>query len=240
MATGLAMRSAKSVGDLLETLGGISPHRIRLHPSPGQAREKDVTDILDRTGVICELVDGVLVEKVMGYLEASLALWIGHLLQSFLDRRDLGLLAGADGALRLMPGLVRAPDVSFVSWAKLPQRRVPVKPIPDLVPDLAIEILSESNTPGEMARKLHDYFDAGVVSVWLVDLRARTVSVFLEPEVYTVHTEGEVLDGGDVLPGLNLAVRDIFARMPCETRTKAARVKKPGNGKKPGKGKSGR
>ena len=98
----------------------------------------------------------------MGYTESSLAMWLAHLLQQFLDRNDLGNLAGPDGTLRLMPLLVRMPDISFVRWEKLPGRELPSEPMPDLVPDLAIEILSEGNTPGEMKRKLKEYFITGV------------------------------------------------------------------------------
>jgi Uma2 family endonuclease len=203
----------ETFGQLLEQLGGISPHRIRLRPPPGKATEQDVLTIHNRTGRLFELVDGVLVEKVMGYAESSLAIWLGHLLQNFLDQHDLGILAGEAGALRLMPGLVRIPDISFVRWEQLPQREIPRDPIPGLVPDLAVEVLSEGNTEGEMRRKLKDYFLAGVRLVWFVDPATRTVQVYTAPDKCTVLTEGQSLDGGDVLPGLSLPVRQIFARV---------------------------
>jgi Uma2 family endonuclease len=204
----------ETVGELLTQLGDISPARVRLRPTPGKATEQDVLDILNRTDRLYELVDGVLVEKVMGYMEASLAVWLGHLLQQFLDRKDLGNLAGADGTLRLMPGLVRIPDISFVRWEKLPNRRLPEKPIPDLIPDLAIEVLSEGNTPGEMKRKLKEYFITGVQLVWFVDPERRTVQVFTAPDRAVTLTEADTLDGGEVMPGLALPVKDVFVRLP--------------------------
>ena len=103
------------LADLLAHLGGVPTERIRLNPLPGLATEEDLLRIHREEDRLCELVDGVLVEKVMGYHESKLALWIGHLLQLYLDGNDLGELAGPDGALRLMPGLVRIPDLSFVS-----------------------------------------------------------------------------------------------------------------------------
>lgn len=223
----------ETLGELLEQLGGISPHRVRLRPSPGSATEKDVLDILRRTNRLCELVDGVLVEKVMGYPESTLACQIIKLLGNFLDQHDLGNLAGMDGTMRLMPKLVRIPDVSFVRWEKLPSRQPPAEPIPDLVPDLAVEVLSEGNTRGEMDRKLREYFLAGVSLVWFVDLNARLIRVYDSPEDCRVLKEGDVLDGGSVLPGLTLAVREVFARSPLALRGTSRSSRRTSTRKKP-------
>ena len=209
-----ALPTTWTVADLLEQLGDVSPRRIRLHPPPGQATEQDVVAIHDRENRLYELVDGILVEKVVGYLESALALWLAHLVQTFLDRHDLGLLTGPDGAVRLLPRLVRMPDIAFVSWERLPGRKLPAKPVPDLAPDLAVEVLSEGNTPKEMRRKLKDYFLAGVRQVWYVDPRTRTVEVYAAPDQRVVLTEDETLAGGDILPGLDLSVRQVFTRVP--------------------------
>ena len=206
--------SLETMADVLGPLGGIEPQRVLMRPQPGKATEKDLLRVLNKTDRLFELVDGTLVEKVMGYGEGGLAADIIRLLGRFLDQNDLGDLAGADATMRLMPGLVRIPDVSFVRWEKLPARQRPSEPIPALVPDLAVEVLSEGNTPGEMKRKLKEYFLAGVQLVWFVDPTRRTVEVFTAPDASTIFTEGQTLDGGAVLPGLRLAVRDIFARVP--------------------------
>src|SRR5262245_19691816 len=132
----------------------------------------------------------------------------------FHEPNDLGDVGGPHATMRLTSGLVRIPDVSFVRWEKLPGRQRPTEPIPDLVPDLAIEVLSEANTPGEMKRKLKEYFLAGVTLVWFVDPRKRTVEVFTAPDSSTTLAEGQTLGGGDVLPGLRLPVESIFARVP--------------------------
>ena len=66
----------------------------------------------------------------------------------------------------------------FHSWNRLPGRESPKEPIPDLAPDLAVEVLSEGNTKAEMTRKVREYFDAGVILVWLIDPRKRTAQVF--------------------------------------------------------------
>lgn len=79
-----------------------------------------------------------------------------------MPKRNLGLVTGEAGMMRLAPGLVRITDVPFISWERFPGRRVPTEPIPDLAPDLAVDVLSERNTEGEMSRKRREYFDAGV------------------------------------------------------------------------------
>jgi Uma2 family endonuclease len=216
----------ETMADLLKELGGIAPERVRLKPAPGKATERDVIAIHDRTDRLFELIDGVLVEKVMGFLESNLACHLIHLLESFLDEHDLGILAGPDGTLRLMPGLVRIPDISFVSWKRLPGRVLPSKPIPDLVPDLAVEVLSEGNTKGEMQRKLKDYFLTGVQLVWFVDPKTRTLQVHTAPDQCATLTEGQMLDGGAVLPGLALPISKVFAKMP-PLRGKSQRMGPP-------------
>jgi Uma2 family endonuclease len=217
--------SFETMADVLDHLGGISPQRVRMRPPPGRATEEDLIRVLTKSGRLFELVDGTLVEKVMGYGEGGLGMDIGRLLGKFLDQHDLGDLVGADATMRLMPRLVRIPDVSFVRWEKLPGRQRPKEAIPNLVPDLAVEVLSEGNTPGEMQRKLKEYFLSGVPLVWFVDPQKRTVAVFTAPDVRTVFTEEQTLDGGDVLPGLRLAVRDIFARVPTAKRSRRRRPK---------------
>ncbi|MBI4603391.1 MAG: Uma2 family endonuclease [Planctomycetes bacterium] len=201
----------KTLADLIQRLGGIPLDRIRFHPAPGTATERDVVEVERREERLCELVDGVLVEKTMGYRESVLAMSIGRMLGNFVAPRKLGLVSGEAGMSRIFPGLIRIPDVAFVSWGRVPGGVLPRDPIPDLVPDLAVEVLSRGNTEPEMERKRSEYFSAGVRLVWMVDPEARTVAVYKGPDQVQTLTESEVLDGGDVLPGFRLAVRDIFA-----------------------------
>jgi Uma2 family endonuclease len=154
-----------TVADLLAHFGPIAHRRVRQDPAPGSATEQDVLDIHDREKRLYELVDGVLLEKAMGIQESFLAVVIARMLGEFASRSDCGFVLGADGMARLAPGLVRIPDVSFISWQRVPNRRVPRVAMLDFAPDLAVEVLSPSNTPHEMERKLHDYFAAGVALV---------------------------------------------------------------------------
>ena len=86
-------------------------------------------------------------------------------------------MLGADGYLKLLHDQVRAPDVSFIRWQRFPDRKLPKAAIYDVAPDLAVEVLSESNTAAEMNRKLRDYFKAGKSMVWYIDPPTRTALV---------------------------------------------------------------
>ena len=120
------------------------------------------------------LVAGVLVEKTVGYRESQLAAFLAGLLNVFVVPKNSGIVTGPDGTMELMADLVRIPDVAFTKWDRFPGRKRPTAPIPRLAPNLAIEILSRSNTPGEMLAKREDYFSAGVELVWEIDPEKRT------------------------------------------------------------------
>jgi Uma2 family endonuclease len=206
----IAPPEIKTLADLRKRLGGIPLDRIWFHPAPGTATEKDVIEAEARENRLCELVDGTLVEKAAGFEQARLALRLGHLVSNYLDENDLGVCIGADGMMRIAPGLVRIPDVSFITWDRLPGRESPQEPIPDLAPDLAVEVLSEGNTRGEMARKVREYFEAGVLLVWLIDPKKRNARVFSTVEKSTLVRADQFLDGGDVLPGFSVKLSDLL------------------------------
>ena len=85
--------------------------------------------------------------------------------------------------------------------------------MPSIPPNLAVEVLSKSNTDREMSRKLEDYFEAGVELVWFVDAVARTIRVFTSPEKFTTIKGAQTLSGGTVLPGFKVKVAEIFAKL---------------------------
>ena len=212
MATALST-PVETVADLLARLGGIAPARVRLRPVPGTATVEDVVAIERGESRLFELIDGVLVEKVMGFRESLLAAFLIEVLRAFVRARNLGLVTSSDGMVRIFPDLVRIPDAAFLSWERIPGGRVPTEPVPHLVPDLAIEVQSTGNTADETARKLGDYFRAGVRLVWLVEPTDRTVIVHTSPTCAVVRTEAETLDGGDVLPGLTIPLRSLFGEL---------------------------
>ena len=209
MATASALSAmGDTMAELLDQLGDVPPHRVLLRPTPGTATERDVIALHDRTNRLCELIDGVLVEKAMGAEESIFALWLGHYLLTYLTAHDLGQALGADGFIRLFPGAVRVPDVSYISWGRFPEKGVGA--IAPVIPDLVVEVLSKSNTRREMDRKLREYFEAGVRLVWYVDPKKRTARVYTAVNRSTLLHEDDHLDGGDVLPGFRLGLREWF------------------------------
>lgn len=202
-----------TMAEAVRRCGGVPRHRIRLHPYP--ATEADVDTIHRRERRWYELVDGILLEKDMGYQEGFLAAELIMILGNFVRPRNLGAVNGADGMMQLAPGLVRIPDVSFCVWDQFPNRQVQSTPIPSLHPDLAVEVLSSGNTVAEMDKKLRDYFASGATLVWLVDPADRTVLVFTSPDRATARrlTAADNLDGEPLLPGFAVPVRDLFASL---------------------------
>lgn len=214
MATVSPAVADENLAELLERLGDIPPERIRLRPPLGTATEADVLAAEGaRFKRLCELIDGVLVEKTMGYRESRLAMVLGRFLDQFACARNLGMVTGADGFIKLWPGRVYIPDVAFASWDHLPGRRMPDKPIPELAPDLVVEVLSKSNTAREMERKRIAYFQVGVQLVWEVDPATREIHVYTAPDTVTTLTEADTLTGDPALPGFRLPVRDLFAEL---------------------------
>jgi Uma2 family endonuclease len=212
--------------ELIEDLGGVPPRRVLLKPLPGKATEKDLLAHHRRTGRICELVEGTLVEKPVGYNESVIASKIIMRMGLHAEEHNLGQVSGEHGTMRLMPRLVRVPDVAFVRRERFPDGLLPDRPIPDLYPDLAVEVLSENNTTGEIRRKLKEYFLAGTTLAWIVDPKKRTVTVHTAPDVSTVLTEGDSLQGENLLPGFTLPVAELFRNLPPSKKPSAPRKKK--------------
>ncbi len=202
-----------TIADVQAWLPGFPRDRIRIFPPPGTATDQDVLAAKARNGQICELIDGTLVEKPMATKESMLALVLAQRLLNFLDVNDLGMLTGEAGFLRILPGQIRAPDVSFIRWERLPDRHASKPAIYAAVPDLAVEILSEANTEAEMERKLHEYFQAGVRLVWRIEPKTRTARAYTAVNAWREIGPQGSLSGGEVLPGFDLPLAQLFARV---------------------------
>ena len=211
----MVAKSIRTLADLMKRLGDVPLERIRFHPPPGTAVVADVARIQEHEGRLCELVEGVLLEKTVGIRESLLAMFLGGVLRAFVRSRNLGIVAGADGTMEIVANLVRIPDVAFIAWDRLPNRCVPDDPVPLVAPNLAVEVLSKGNTAGEMSVKRREYFDAGVEIVWEVDPRKRTVAVYSSPTEVTTLSGDNVLDGGTLLPGFQLPLAELFGELDC-------------------------
>lgn len=210
MSTNAAV--AEHFSDIVSDLGGIPLERIRMDPPPGTATIDDLQR-LNREGGLFELIDATLVEKAMGWRESLIAVVLCRLLSEFATSKNLGLVSGPDGFMRILKSQVRGPDVAFISWERLPNGAVPQDAVPEIVPDLAIEVLSVGNTYAEMSRKRREYFHAGVRQVWMVDPGERTVAVYTDITKHDVFDEDATLNGSDILPGLQISLRQVFGEL---------------------------
>ncbi len=163
-----------------------------------------------------EFVCGEAFQKPMPNLAHHiLAGFVGHLVWTHARRLNLGL-AGPE--LRCVFGPTsgergHVPDVAFVSRERLPRGDARSVPPFRAAPDLAIEILSPDQEMGRFTEKIQFYLRHGVRLVWVVDPRAETVTVHRpDADPFTLGA-GDVLDGGDVLPGFTLPVAGIFAEL---------------------------
>jgi Uma2 family endonuclease len=162
--------------------------------------------------VLYEVVDGQIVEKEMGARDVEIAGILFQNLGVFAHTNRLGR-ALMEFVFRIDQGrdLQRRPDVAFVSHAKWPvQLRVPDVGVWDMVPDLAVEVVSPSNTADQVQEKTHEYFKAGVGVVWVVYPRQQEIYVYSSLTQIRVLQLGQDLDGGDLVPGFRLPLAALF------------------------------
>jgi Uma2 family endonuclease len=198
-----------SLADILLSLGDIPADRIRWQPIPGTATEADCLHV-GETERLCELVDGTLVEKAMGTPEGFFGQKVAFALMAFVSPRRLGMVIGEGGFFRLGSGNVRLPDASFTRRDRLPN---PLPQVGGWCPDLCVEVLSPGNTRSEMRRKRNEYFASGCQLLWVFDRKRRTCEVVTnETESVEIGIDG-TLDGGTVLPGFQVSMRELFAEI---------------------------
>lgn len=153
-----------------------------------------------------EFIGGEIVEVVSNSYSSTIAMLIGGAVSVFVRQNKLGRVSGADGGYMVM-GEKYIPDAAFISYARQPKQSYEAyNPLP---PDLAIEVLSPSNDEWEMRVKIANYLQSGTV-VWLADPDRQRMEVYAPGQPVQKLGIDDVLDGGTVLPGFKLPVRDIF------------------------------
>ena len=201
-----------TLADFLTQIGGIPPERIRMFPPPGTATENNILTAEGHTGRVCELIDGVLVEKTMGYLESLLAGIIVHEIWSFLQTHDLGVVLGADGTLRILPRRSHARRVLYLLGA---------------VSGPAASPRADSRPGPRSGRRSHfrgEHRGGDAAEISRLFRRRRAAGVVhrsSQPhgQSYTAAdrcvelVESQSLSGGDVLPGFELSLGSLFAKI---------------------------
>jgi Uma2 family endonuclease len=169
-------------------------------------------EILSEPEGLYEVIDGRVVEKPMGVYEVWLAGEVYDLLKRHVKDNSVGRVV-QEMIFDLRPTVdrERRPDVAYISFARWAQnRRVPKTRSWAVAPDLAVEILSPTNTAFEVTDKLEEYFRVSVRSVWVVYPPQSKVYVYSSAKEVRILTEDDELDGGDVLPGFSVPVKSIF------------------------------
>lgn len=160
-----------------------------------------------------ELVKGALVEQMAASDEhEETVMLVGHHMLGHVRPRGLGKVYGSNRGYVTgpdSPATSRMPDVSFVSNARLGQPEL-AGMLYNGAPDLAVEVLSDSNTPAEIRQKIGEYLGAGGNAVWVIDVDARTLTVHTAGAPPVTLTDADTVDGGDYLPGFACAVSDML------------------------------
>lgn len=165
---------------------------------------------LPRDGNKYEVVDGELVVSPgAGYRHEWIVGELVTRLRSFAKARELGEVLPSNLLYVLPSGNRRGPDVSFIARARaaeLPSDTV----FPRMAPDLAVEILSPSDSPRRVQDKIGEYLEAGVRLVWIIDAENRRAVIYRSlSSVEQIGADGE-LDGEDVLPGFRCRLSELL------------------------------
>lgn len=172
------------------------------------AEELDRLTLADKR---VELVRGQLVvREPAGYVHGDVVMRIGAAIHQHVDANALGRVFAAETGFTIArkPDTVRAPDVAFVRSDRLPSP--PPRGFAELAPDLAVEVLSPDDRPGDVLEKVGDWLNAGTPLVWVVDPGRRIARVYRADGSETHVDEDGFLQGEDVVPGFRIALEALL------------------------------
>ncbi len=157
-----------------------------------------------------ELINGELILMSPGkQTHGRLIAWLAIVLGNHIISNKLGAIYGAETGYTMPNGDVIAPDVSFTVQARIPAND-DQPGFTTVAPDLAVEVMSASNTRIEMQQKVDLFFSAGTRQVWVFYPKSKTVYVYTAPDKVVILRGDAIIEGGDVLPGFALKVSDVY------------------------------
>ena len=171
----------------------------------------------DDPGHRYELVDGELIDMDGTPPHSVVGSQISRLIGNRIVEAGLPLHVGHNGGFQMNPHTLRFPDVHVTTWERMAAYNPGEGAWPRFAPDVAIEVVSSSNTPAELNRKTAEYFANGTQAVWIADPTPRTVSIRRSNRPERIFGVGDMLYGDPEIPGFACAVADVFAvldRMP--------------------------
>jgi Uma2 family endonuclease len=178
--------------------------------SPARTITDDELLQLPKDGNKYEVVDGELVVSPgAGLPHERLVMLLGSELVKFVTERRLGDVFGSNALYVLPSGNRRGPDISFVAAGRLDQPGIS-RIFPQLAPDLAVEIVSPSDSPQRVLDKVGEYLEAGVRLVWVIDPEHRRAVIHRALSSAEQIDAAGVLDGEDVLPGFRCPLAQVL------------------------------
>ena len=173
-----------------------------------------------------ELVEGIVVPKnnspgkifkesdqMTGTLHGIITSRLTSYLTIYVIENNLGETCAAETGFRLNPKTVRGADIGFIGKDKLAAFGVPVTFFP-IAPDLAVEVISPTNTYDEIQDKIEKYFGGGTKLIWIVDPKRGKIYVHRPDNTISLLSEADTLGGEDVIPNFRLPLEKIFGNLP--------------------------
>lgn len=165
-----------------------------------------------------ELVNGELLERSMSGDSSRIAMELVMLLGQFVKIHGLGTIFGPDCGFKCFgpaedPERVRMPDVSFIKSGRISAEQSAAGYV-EVVPDLAVEVVSPNDKASELNEKLEEYLQAGVKLVWIVHPKTRTVAVHRADGSSSRLHDADALSGETVVPGFECNVAELFPQLP--------------------------
>jgi Uma2 family endonuclease len=192
---------------------GITDTRVR---SPHPPTNRDVTPeelLLNQQWGRCELIDGKVIQmSPAGHSHGKIAARLLGLVWQHVTKHSMGEIYTAETGFIYPDGkTVRAPDVMFVSTARIPAD-LPPDGYLTVAPDFAVEVVSFNDRLSNMLKKAESFIAAGVKLAWVVDPESQSVHVYKPDQPVRTFKTGETLSGDDILPGFTISVDAIFKR----------------------------
>lgn len=164
-------------------------------------------------GKQAELIRGrLVVREPPGTWHGAVAARLSARLSVFVEQHGMGMVFSQDTGFKIasQPDTVRAPDVAFIKQDRL--HAIPDRGYAELAPDLAAEIVSPGDRPGELLAKVADWLQAGTTLVWVIDATRPSARVYRSDGTESVVSEADALDGEDVLPGFTCRLDQLLLR----------------------------
>lgn len=172
---------------------------------------QDLAELPSGMGVRYELIEGELIEmSPSGGKHGYMTLLLGYFFNKFLFENPIGQLTGAEsGFTVIQPNTVRAPDIAFIPNERIPEGGIPDGYL-DIVPSLIVEVVSPNDKVGDVETKTKMWLSFGVIQVWNVYPGTKQVQVFYTGGSSKLYQGDDAVPGGEILPGFELALKDIF------------------------------